>query len=792
MHKFVQSFAEIKEKERPFAGGKGGTLAQLYQDGYPVPDGFVILPDAFAKDRLLPAAWDQVRTQLNRVRNGNGRGPNHAAFAVRSSALSEDSAQASFAGEFETVLDVHTDEAIHDAIHTVHHSRLSERVQAYTEAKGMDAGHQVAVVVQKLVRAELSGILFTADPVSGNRSAMVGNFIYGLGDALVSGEAEPFTFTLQRPKGQYDGPAKLKSYAKKLYKLAVRLEKELDRPQDIEWCVADGKLYLLQSRPITTLIDHDPITQDWNSSHAGDYLWGDNGGIYPDVMTPATWSTWGLLFTQRVGGHPLLGNIGGRLYVNVSFLYAVYRYIVRRSPEEALDAVEMSVGKMPVGMEIPDVNIGLRDFLANANLKMLWRQRQLRRQSEQIVTEMPVKCERLRQTIRQAPDGQTLISFWREQMQPLFHDMYLLQDAANEDYVYPFTKLKGKLAQLIGEVEANTLLSSLIGVANGKEQLASVGILDGLRQVARGQLSREAYMSGYGHRHPNENELAAPRPYEVPGWLDMKLAEVADTAVAVDIEALQAKRTAEFDALWQQFAGQYPRQAKSMHKKLKKIMATIHHRELIRSELTRVVGVARAWFVRAGELAGLGDDVFFLTCDDVLAVLAGDDTAVAHIPTRQSVYEQYRALPPYPGWIRGRFDPVQWANDPNRRQDAYDPTAERRGIEDADGLIRGFPGSAGRVEGIVRRIDNPDEGYQLQPGEILVAVTTNVGWTPLFPRATAVVTDIGAPLAHAAIVARELGIPAVVGCGNATARLKTGDRVRVDGSRGTVEILEKA
>ena len=98
-------------------------------------------------------------------------------------------------------------------------------------------------------------------------------------------------------------------------------------------------------------------------------------------------------------------------------------------------------------------------------------------------------------------------------------------------------------------------------------------------------------------------------------------------------------------------------------------------------------------------------------------------------------------------------------------------------------------GAAGRVEGRVRGLDGPEQGDQFQPGEVLVAVTTNVGWTPIFPRAAAVVTDVGAPLSHAAIVARELGNPAVVGCGSATTRLRTGDRVRVDGGQGTVEIL---
>jgi pyruvate,water dikinase len=131
---------------------------------------------------------------------------------------------------------------------------------------------------------------------------------------------------------------------------------------------------------------------------------------------------------------------------------------------------------------------------------------------------------------------------------------------------------------------------------------------------------------------------------------------------------------------------------------------------------------------------------------------------------------------------------LEWAKDPNKRMDYYDSTAPVAAAADTE-ILKGFAGAAGRVEGIVRILTNPEEGYKLQAGEILVATTTNVGWTPLFPKAAAIITDVGAPLSHAAIVARELGIPAVVGCGNATARLKTGDRVIVDGGQGIVNIL---
>ena len=189
-------------------------------------------------------------------------------------------------------------------------------------------------------------------------------------------------------------------------------------------------------------------------------------------------------------------------------------------------------------------------------------------------------------------------------------------------------------------------------------------------------------------------------------------------------------------------------------------------------------------------MTGLGDGTFFLWLDELLAVLHGKETAVSHIPIRRQAHERLSALPPYPPLINGRFDPYAWVADPLRRNDLYDAHAASAPVTAAaDGIIRGLPGSAGLVEGRVRRLASPDEGYLLQLGEILVAATTNVGWTPLFPRATAVVTDVGAPLSHAAIVARELGIPAVVGTREATSRLKTGDLVRVDGTIGTVQLL---
>jgi pyruvate,water dikinase len=206
------------------------------------------------------------------------------------------------------------------------------------------------------------------------------------------------------------------------------------------------------------------------------------------------------------------------------------------------------------------------------------------------------------------------------------------------------------------------------------------------------------------------------------------------------------------------------------------------------------LGAARHFAIRAGELSGVTEGTFFLSLEELLTILEGTGSPefLSQIPARQEAHQRLSSLPTYPALINGRFDPHQWASDPNRRSDIFDPLTGQRPDESetAENQIKGLPGSAGIVEGIVRKLDSIEEAHLFQEGEILVAVTTNVGWTPLFPKAAAVVTDVGAPLSHAAIVARELGIPAVVGTGQATMRLQTGDKIRVNGAIGTVEILD--
>ena len=786
----VRSFDELATEQQWAAGGKGRTLARLYQAGYPVPDGFVILPAAFADEELTPEAWAQVQSRLSRIRKGDAG----TAFAVRSSALVEDCAKASFAGEFETVLDVSTDEAIRDAILTVLRSGKSERVLAYKKARGIDAIDEMAVVIQRIIPADVSGVLFTADPVTGSRNEMVGNFVHGLGDRLVSGEASGEAFTLSRPDGQYRGPAELARFGRRLYKLADRLEKELGRPQDIEWAIVQGKLFVLQSRPITTLIGHDPTTGEWNDSLTGDFLWSNVnfGEAVSGVMTPLTWSVIRCVLEEWMflPGYHSSGNIGGRPYLNMSVFASVF-HAMGKSTEDLLETMAATAyTPLPQGMEVP--LLPLPRWSAAAHLprwiRIGMRMKKGVRDLPTYVAANPAWCERAAELIEGANAKAGLLSLWHDEIKPHAVRSAWIVLGSVSHYADFVTPLRRELTELVGPDAADVLISCAGG--EGSDLLANLGPVVGTAKVARGEMDRAAYVDQYGHRGPHEFELSLPRPAEDPGWLDRQLERLQ--ASTIDVEALLAERRSRFDDAWNGFRARYPGKARSFRRRIAKAASRSRMREAARSEYVRDRWIVRKFALRCGEMTGLGDDIFFLTIDELAELLAGEDAAFRRVPARKETHARYSALPAYPSIIRGRFDPFLWAADPDRRSDLFDshaPLARSTSDDEASRIIKGAAGSAGRVEGIVRRLDSPAHGYQLQPGEILVAVQTDIEWTLLFPRAAAIVTDVGAPLSHAAIVARELGIPAVVGCGNATMRLETGDRVLVDGGRGVVRIL---
>ena len=784
----VYAFGELPPADASNAGGKGRSLSLMTQAGHPVPDGCVLMPQAFDGDDLTPDARTALGLHLTRLRR---RGPGR--FAVRSSAMAEDSGDASFAGEFESVIDVRTDAEIVGAIAKVRRSRHGERVRAYSSAHGLDVSHDVAVVVQKLVDAELSGVLFTVHPLTGDLCTMLGNLVEGMGEALVSGSVSASEFTLHRPDGAYGGPEGLRVLAKRLHDEAHEIEDTLGGPQDIEWAVADGRLAILQARPITTLRGWDPETADRNDSRTGTCLWSATNlsEASPEALTPLTISSMDYKQnhggpTMKVKGREMAGYIGGRPYANLTVQLTARGRKAAADPRRTYRAMAGWWGDVPDAVPIPLLPLTKADFqrLGVGFLATGARMLRARGRVGSFVRENPGACRALQAEIAAASTPEELLRIWYDEVLPGALKAFWAVIASGSDGQ---VGVERDLRDLVGPDDATALMSNLSGLAGGLE---SLGPSAGLQQVLTGQLSRDDYLERYGFRGPVETELACPRPSEQPGWLDAALEGIKD---APDLDLMRERQARRFDQAWQALKAAHPRRARGIRRTLAKTAERAALREAARSESVRRTGVERAFDLRAGEFLGIGDGVFYLTIEELLDALGGGDrSAFARIPLRREVHQRYLSIGSLPSVIVGRFDPLEWAADPNRRTDVFVAGGPLRPVDaETAGAITGTPGALGVVEGTVRLLDGIEDSDQLQVGEVLVTHLTNIGWTPLFPRAAAIVTDLGAPLSHAAIVAREYGIPAVVGCGDATRRLSTGDHVRVDGGRGTVELLDQ-
>jgi rifampicin phosphotransferase len=753
--------------------------------------------------------------------------------AVRSSATVEDLPGMSAAGQHDTYLNVRGEATVLDAVKRCWASLWSARAIGYRARHGVEPAEvSIAVVVQRLVPAEAAGVMFTIDPVGGAPDRVVISANWGLGESVVAGDVTPDVAVVDRASGALvsyqvgsketmtvaDGaatratgtPAGLRStavlspvQAGELARVGLAIETLYGEPVDVEWALAAGELSVVQARPITPRPGAGPGEQ-WNDSLAGDYLWsnGNLGEAFPDVMMPATWSFVELLmsrmtFPPSLPGYRGYGRIGGRFYANVSMSISL-EALAGISPRRFAALFGPVLGKLPPVEDIPRPRLPrwhATRLMVPATVTMLRRARASQKRMPEFLADAPSRCDRLRAEIERTADATVLAGLWQEKVRPLAVEACDMLAAAT---LHGTTLVSGpgKLAALVGEADSALLLSGqpAAGSSLASLGLASLGPATGLARLARGEIDRDTFVRQYGHRGSHEMELSIPRPAEDPAWVDDQFAALRDTAPdapdAPDADALLADRATARAAAWERLARQDPKKAAAARKLIARWAPIARDREAARSEVARSVWVVRTWVRHAGQLTGRGDDLFFLELPEIVDLLRGDPASLAKVPARRASYETYQALPSYPALIRGRFDPIRWAADPNRRSDYYDERTQTTTRPDA--AITGFPGAAGVVEGIARVLRTPEDAAQLRDGEILVTTVTNIGWTPIFPRAAAVVTDVGAPLSHAAIVARELGIPAVVGCGNATMRLHSGDRVRVDGSNGTVEVLHQA
>lgn len=720
----IRRLTDVREGDAHEVGRKAASLGELLAAGVSVPDGVVLTAGA------AELSTEALGPLLRAAAADLGPGP----FAVRSSGIAEDGAEHSYAGIYESLLDVSASE-LPAAAERVLASGRAPRVDAYEHA----ADRRMAVIVQKMVAPVAAGVALTADPISGDRRASVVTAVRGTGERLVSGAAFGDEWVVRDGVGvarrQREGAID-RHQAALVASEARRIAAARGTPQDVEWAIdRTGNLWILQARPMTAL----PPDVSWEAPAPGAYTRALRMGEWiPEPVTPL-FESW-LLTAMEEGLHAsLMRWIGQRaprphhVIVNGWYFYSI-NWISPGSMARSLPAILLRLLRDPrrvAGVIPPTVRFSVPIF------EREWRQDLLPRYRAAVAN-----AER---SVETAPVGElpTLIDGLADLAGEYFASIAALSGAAY--------KMEMNLAQFYRRHVRPAVGGSHLPLLAGFEPPAALG--------------RHAVVSLDWWEAPGQASSASPRPAEDHDRL---------------VESRHAAETAAFDAL-----ASSPRRLRAFRRLLAETQRLVPIREEQVGELTIAWPVMRRAVLRIGEvLAAHGqileaDDVFFLTRAEALAgiVDGGSAPVVDGAARRARRAEQAKLVPPL---LVGRVNPILkrlWDSFPRLVGAAPSSSA----------IVSGAPASPGRATGRVRVVHGPQDFDELEAGEILVAPLTAPAWTPLFGRAAAVVTDVGSAAAHASIIAREYGIPAVVGCGDATTRLRTGMVVTVDGGTGNVE-----
>ena len=839
-------------------GGKAGALARLGAAKVPIPEWFVVTPAAYAKDGVSAELAAEIAVAVREV------APGAEFFAVRSSALDEDGAEHSFAGQLDSFLFV-PPERISEKVAAVWRSGFSERILAYRKERGLAGEPQPpAVLVQRMIDAETAGVAFSADPVSGRRGHAVVSAVFGLGSALVSGEADADMFTVDRggrvvtravvekhsahrsAPGDGEGvvPQPVEAAQAKqaalsdaeavdVAALARATEKFFGRPQDIEWARTGGKLWLLQSRPITSLAGLADPDGELN-------LW-DNANIaesYSGVTTPLTFSfARGIYeavyreFARMMGVGAvrieenrdlfprMLGLVEGRIYYNLISWYRLLALLpgfsVNRGFMEQMMGVKEGLPEEVLAKLVPagrwaKVKDGFA--LAGACLGLVKNHFTLPGQIERFYVRLNHAlrpCEPPLQTMR--PDE--LAAHFRD----LERQLLLKWDAPllNDFFAMIFYGVARKLtAKWCGDADGtlqNDLLCGEGGMISAEpakrvRELAALVAGDAAAAVlcegTRAQIERwletapvfcagyEAYLEKFGDRCLEELKLESLTLHDEPLTLLRSVGQfarrfgvtgLADAGVEAKLRATAELRVTE------ELAGHGVKRV-IFNWVLKHCRARVRDRENLRFERTRLFGRVRRIYVELGKrLHAAGRlteprDVFYLTVEEALGFVEGtaattDLAGLTALRKREFAAFREKAEPADRFATRGA---VYLGNTFKATEAAVVPTGD---------ALKGIGCCPGVARARARVIIDPRNAV-IESGEILVAPRTDPGWIMLFPAAAGLLVEHGSLLSHSAIVAREMGIPAIVSISGVTAWVKTGDWLQMDGATGMVRKVE--
>lgn len=863
---YVWDLRHADETQVAVVGGKGAHLGGLSRiEGVGVPPGFCVTTDAFRRvmaeaptiderldelSRLNPDDREAIRTlsaQIRRTIEGIAipddlaavitralaRLGDRVACAVRSSATAEDLPTASFAGQQDTYLNVLGPAAVLQHISRCWASLFTERAVTYRQRNGID--HRtvhMAVVVQQMAFPEAAGILFTADPVTGNRKVATVDAGFGLGEALVSGLVNPDVFkvrdgeivartiaakqraVLALPDGgtqeveidaqRQEQPALTDAQVVRLVGLGRRIEAHFGRPQDIEWCLVDDGFQIVQSRPVTTLFPV-PETDD-QDNHV--YVSVGHQQMMTDPMKPLGFSMWQR--TAMVAMH----EAGGRLFVDVTGRLAspasraALLEVMGKGDPLVRDALETVLDRDDFVPSLPDTGPG-KPPAGGAPAPI--------ETDPAIVTDLiavsRASVAALERDIR-TKTGPALFDFLLEAFE---EHKRVLGDRVSMQVIMAGMEatwwLNDKLEEWLGEKNAADTLTlsapdnvtsemglALLDVADvirprpevvdflrDIEHVEDDAFLDELAKVTGGPEARdaiEAYLDRYGMRCVGEIDITRPRWRErpttlVPVILDNVRNFERGAAGRRFEEGRQRAQKKEQEVLSRLRAlPDGDRKADEAKRMIDRVRTFIGYREYPKYGIVSRTFVYKQALLREAErLVEEGvlrekEDIFYLTFQELHDVVRSHRLDERLIQRRKDAFRSYHALTP----------PRVLTSDGEALTGAY-----RRDDVPAGALI-GVPVSAGTIEGRARVILDMSEA-DLEAGDILVTAFTDPSWSPLFVGIAGLVTEVGGVMTHGAVIAREYGLPAVVGVEQATRLIRDGQWIRVHGTDGYIEIL---
>lgn len=775
-------------------GGKARGLAQLLQLQLEVPAGFVI---QHACAGIYPENLLEAYQQL-----GGGK------VAVRSSALGEDAADHSFAGQFETLLNIEGEVALKAAIDACVHSLQNERAQAYQQDREHEQESTMCVVVQNMVDAKAAGVLFSADPMTGRHDRLVIDAVAGLGEALVSGEASSDHYLLaldnQVIHQHLAGAAAVlsESELKQLASEARDAAAQLGEPLDMEWAIdQSGHLFWLQARPVTTL-GSDLVELDTELPEGHVLTRCNIGEMMPGACCPLTFSLQGkgidnalqhmhVEYGGRVAITPYewqqVRYSHGQLFIDMTAGLESARYSMLARAETMAQSI--------CGRQIPELKAPSNKKNILRRLWGIWEFVRYLRKAEAIAGEFAKSLRTF--YIEYQHNSEAMFAeianknFWltdamivHMRSSALSGTMEgVIQAIVSKGNPEPTLDEQAQAAKLFAGakgVESAVLVEQLDAVVdliaahpNGREKFHDVTTAEALAWLQSAQsgsasISFKSFLETHGHRAYKELCLMEP------GWVD---------APERLVESMQATLMARYQVNTDKPHHDEPlnlnEQPWLIRWLLPKAHAAIRRREYTKSMLVRVTHILKRAYRHLGEqLVAEGrlaspELVFFFTYQELADFVAGKTPGMAeHVKRRKISYAfQERLL--FDDIAIGRPQPL-----------------EVKAQELEHGQLAGRPVSKGIVEGLVRVAHNVAEAAALQPGEILVAPVTDVGWTPYFSLIAGLITDVGSAVSHGAVIAREYGLPCIVNAQVATATLRTGERIRLDAETGIITRLE--